>query len=265
MANNAVTRAIIARKPQKPAPVPPPEFKEPVDDFEKQARDINAPREQQQREALEKRFGALESKLFSTELGRGEREQDILARKFARLGGQLGSEAEQRAFGLAGREATKRLATGQEAISEEKESQRATLEDVLEGRRFATAERLRTEDAAAQEAEKQREFEADQAEKNRVLAEKELKIKEEELEINTKVSLENLAIAYGGEIPADVLKRLEEAGIDVSGYKISSKSIKQTKPIGTVEIDLPEVKPLPKDFDYSSLQEAPTVSNGGLS
>ena len=146
MALNPIQRAITARKPKPPtASTAAPETQDysaldPYGETTKQkVSELTAPSEQRQQAALDKRFQSLEQKLFGQELGQGEREADILACKFARIGP---TGREEKAFEVAGKAAGRRLEEGQETITQEKMAQQEALQQTLEGRRLQAAERI---------------------------------------------------------------------------------------------------------------------------
>ena len=128
MALNAIQRAIVAKKPKAPsAPTEQTDnssldpYGEPI---KQKVSELTAPGELKQREALDKRFYQLEQKLFGQELGQAERESDILARKFARIGP---TGREEKAMEVAGKAAGRRLQAaerlaGQEFTTSEREA-----------------------------------------------------------------------------------------------------------------------------------------------
>ena len=189
MALNPIQRAITARKPKPPtASTAAPETQDysaldPYGETTKQkVSELTAPSEQRQQAALDKRFQSLEQKLFGQELGQGEREADILARKFARIGP---TGREEKAFEVAGKAAGRRLEEGQETITQEKMAQQEALQQTLEGRRLQAAERIAGQDFTADQAEIQRTFDEGQNALNRELISSQIAIDEKTLAMNT--------------------------------------------------------------------------------
>jgi hypothetical protein len=154
MANNAITRAILKRRPQAAA-LATPQAPDPISDQDKQVEDrvtgILSPYEQQQKSALNQRISQSREELYEQELRRGQREGDILKRRFAALGGQAGEETEQRAFKLAGREAGRRLDIGERDIEQQKLAQQQALDELMAERRLGVGERLRGQQFATGE------------------------------------------------------------------------------------------------------------------
>ena len=219
MANNAVTRAILKRRPAQPAPPPPPQ-ESPMSAEDQKVEKIVSPYETQRKQQMEQRFSGLEQKLFGQELGRAQRESDILERRFAALGGQPGKEAMEKAFSLAGKEAGRRLDIGQSEIEQERLGQEAALGQEMAQMRMQTGERIRGQEFQKAEREAAQEFQAKEAELNRELQQQQIDLAAKELDLNTKISLENLAQNYGGKVPLEILDRLKESGMseDVLKY-----------------------------------------------
>jgi hypothetical protein len=213
MANNAITRAIQARRPKPVAPPPPPGGSPADDEISKQANALVDPYAKQRQAGMAQRFSGLEQKLFSQELGRGQREADILERRFAALGGQAGKATEQRAFELAGKEAGRRLDIGQSEIEQERLAQESALGEELAQMRMQAGERLRSQDFARQEREAAQAFQKEQSALDRALKEQEIGLAQKELDINTQISLENISSQYKGQVPQAIIDRLRKAGM----------------------------------------------------
>lgn len=255
MANNAVTRKILKLKP--PPPPPPTQVQaQPLTDEEKAIQSgvdkIVKPFETKQRAGLETKFGGLEQKLFGQEVGRTQSEGDILARRFARIGGALGDEAEQKAFGQVERQGIKRLETGSEAIEAQKLAEQEALDSIIQGRRDVVGERLRGEafteaerlageefttserkasEAAAktlqaeeiafdeEQAVLDRAVETELAEKQAALDEQQIVLDEKELDINTLITLADLAIQARGKVSEKTLRKLEDLGHNTDAFR----------------------------------------------
>ena len=222
MALNPIQRAITARKPKPPtASTAAPETQDysaldPYGETTKQkVSELTAPSEQRQQAALDKRFQSLEQKLFGQELGQGEREADILARKFARIGP---TGREEKAFEVAGKAAGRRLEEGQETITQEKMAQQEALQQTLEGRRLQAAERIAGQDFTAEQAEIQRTFDEGQNALNRELISAQIAIDEKTLAMNTALSLSNLAQVEDPTVMKNIIDALKAAGLDMTYY-----------------------------------------------
>ena len=139
------------------------------------------------------------------------------------------------------------------------EEKRLGIGERIRGQQYQTAERQAQEefqsaqaqasrDAAAEQARLQRELDVKLADMDRSLKERQIDIAQKELDLNTKISLENIK-TRDGSVSDDVLQRLKDAGLDVDWF-VSGK-----KP------QSPEQAPAPA---ISQKQAVETIKKEGL-
>lgn len=91
--------------------------------------------------AMERRYQLAREDISTQQRGQTEQEKEALRRRFATIGG-LGSGASIKAEQSAEREGARRLATGMSAITQQELGDKQRLEEIDQGQKFQTSERM---------------------------------------------------------------------------------------------------------------------------
>jgi hypothetical protein len=106
---------------------------------------------------MERRYQLAREDASTQSRSQTEQEKEALRRRFAAMGG-LGSGASIKAEQTAEREGARRLATGMSAITQQELGDKQRLEEIDQGQKFQTSERLGSQDFTKGENQVNRDF-----------------------------------------------------------------------------------------------------------